>query len=182
MGGLSGALNSFAPEALAQDGSGSPKGEGAMPGLGGGAVKAPSFSEIAPRLKIPDANLNPKIPEAVILRLPSDVVFDFDSATIRAEAVPLLGQAADWIAKYAVARIQVSGHTDTFGTDLYNQKLSENRARAVEEWLRQKLGSNKYTFEAKGYGKTRPIVSPKGSIAEQQANRRVEIMVQAINP
>ncbi len=109
-------------------------------------------------------------------------MFDFDSSNIKPVAEPLLQQAVDWIKKYPVARIQVDGFTDTIGGDAYNQKLSEERARVVSEWIKQRLASGQYSYETKGYGKTRPLVNPQGSIDEQQRNRRVEITIQGINP
>lgn len=167
-------------------GTGNTPGEGGVAKLQGpdtaGGDALPSFDQVKAGFRSPTTGLNPKLPEPVLLRLPSDVVFDFDSANVKAVAQPLLQQAVDWISKYPVARIQVAGHTDTFGTDDYNQKLSEQRAKMVIEWLKQHLAAGQYTFEAHGYGRTRPLVNPRGSIIEQEPNRRVEIVIQAINP
>lgn len=167
-------------------GSGQTAGPGGVAGLPGpptaGGDALPSFDQISAGFRSPSAGLNPKLPEPVLLRLPSDVVYDFDSALIKPAAEPLLLQAVEWIKKYPVARIQVEGHTDTFGTDVYNQKLSEERAKEAVIWLKQHLSGSNYTFESRGYGKTRPLVNPQGSIDEQQRNRRVEIVIQAINP
>jgi OmpA-OmpF porin, OOP family len=147
-----------------------------------GVRELPAFAQISPNFRSPQAGLNSHLPEPVVLRLPADVVFDFDSSQLRPEAIPLLQQAVDLIKKYAIARIRVDGHTDTIGTDEYNQTLSETRAKVVEEWLRQNPDTNRYEYESHGYGKTRPLVNPQGSADEQQRNRRVEIVIQALNP
>lgn len=189
-----GALNLNGPDQAAggtpiptnTGGSGPTAGPGGVAGLPGpptaGGDALPSFEQISAGFRSPNAGLNPKMPEPVMLRLPSDVVFDFDSSHIKPAAEPLLMQAVEWIRKYPVARIQVEGHTDTFGSDAYNQKLSEDRAREAVTWLKQQLTGNQYTFESRGFGKTRPLVNPQGTIDEQQRNRRVEIVIQAINP
>lgn len=189
-----GALNLNGPDQVAggvpvpttSGGSGDTAGTGGVAALPGpptaGGDALPSFEQISAGFRSPSAGINPKMPEPVLLRLPSDVVYDFDSAKVKPAAEPLLLQAVEWIKKYPVARVQVEGHTDTFGTDAYNQKLSEDRAREAVNWLKQHLNGANYTFESRGYGKTRPLVNPQGTIDEQQRNRRVEIVIQAINP
>ncbi len=169
----------------------SPEGTGASAAEGGetketgtptaGSSQMPSFAEISPNFKGPSGDFNPRLPEPVMLRLPSDVIFDFNSVDLKPDALPLLQQAADYIKKYPVAKIQVDGHTDTIGSDDYNQTLSENRARSVEKWLKQHLEGGNFTFDIHGYGKTRPIVNPNGTPDQQQRNRRVEIIIQALD-
>lgn len=189
-----GALNLNGPDQTAggppipttSGGSGDKPGPGGIAGQAGppsaGGDALPGFDQISAGFRSPNAGLNPKMPEPVLLRLPSDVVFDFDSAKLKPAAEPLLQQAVAWIQKYPIARLQVDGHTDTIGSDVYNQKLSEDRAKTVVAWLKQQMPTGQYTYEARGFGKTRPLVNPNGSIEEQQRNRRVEIVIQAINP
>jgi outer membrane protein OmpA-like peptidoglycan-associated protein len=161
-------------------GNPSPGSSGAsLPGSGDNSL--PSFKDISVAFKGPQAGLNPHLPEPILLRLPSDVIFDFNSIDLRPEAFPLLDKAARLIEKYPHARIQVDGHTDTIGLDSYNQKLSEDRARTVEKWLEDHLEKNNFSFNIHGYGKTRPLVNPKGNKDQQQRNRRVEIIIQAIS-
>jgi outer membrane protein OmpA-like peptidoglycan-associated protein len=124
--------------------------------------------------------VDPKLPEPVLLYLPSDVLFDYGSSKLREEAFPLLQQTASMIGQYSRAKIQISGHTDSFGSDSFNQRLSEARAQVVEDFLRKTLPQPVYTFNVSGYGKTKPIVSPTLSREEQQRNRRVEVVIQAI--
>jgi outer membrane protein OmpA-like peptidoglycan-associated protein len=82
-------------------------------------------------------------------------------------------------------RVIVEGHTDGVGTDAYNMRLSEQRARAVRDWLVQR-GVVPADTEIKGFGKTRPVASnqtingrdnPEG----RQKNRRVEIAINTCN-
>lgn len=75
--------------------------------------------------------------------------------------------------------IRISGHTDSIGTDSYNQQLSERRASSVEQALSQRGVTAPMT--AKGYGETKPVapnsITGKDYPAGRQLNRRVEIFV-----
>ncbi len=76
-------------------------------------------------------------------------------------------------------RIRFSGHTDNVGSDKYNQRLSERRAKAVYEWLR-KAGVHPIQMEYIGYGKSRPVAS--NTTEEGRAmNRRIEMEVVGIH-
>jgi outer membrane protein OmpA-like peptidoglycan-associated protein len=75
------------------------------------------------------------------------------------------------------ARFTIEGHTDSFGSDEYNEKLSLRRAVAVKEWLEKNMDMREADIRAVGYGKSRLIAPSSGSIAEQQINRRVEIVI-----
>jgi OOP family OmpA-OmpF porin len=155
-------------------------GSGSGAGAAGGGV--PNFDSLTTGFRTPDPGLNPKLPEPVVLRLPGDILFDFDSAKLKPQATPLLDETVKIISRYPIAQIRVEGHTDTFGSDAYNLKLSEARARAVDQFLRQALAGKNYQVQSQGYGKTRPIVSSQGSIEQQQKNRRVEVIIQALQP
>lgn len=154
-------------------------GRGAVPGPSspGGA---PSFEDLKADFKTPDTGLNGRLPEPITLRLPSDVLFDFDSSALKPEAIPLLEQAVTYIKQYPDAKIQVNGYTDSFGEDAYNQALSEARAQTVEKFIQSRLLGSGYHFQVKGFGKTFPLVDPRGSIEAQKKNRRVEIIIQAL--
>jgi outer membrane protein OmpA-like peptidoglycan-associated protein len=147
---------------------------------GNGTVgKLPGFAELAPGFKAGGASLS-KLPEPVLLRLPSDVLFDFDSATLKPSADPLLGQASTMITKYPSANVQIDGYSDSFGKHDYNLTLSEQRAQAVQEWLQQHVGPSGFKFRSQGHGSSDYVVSPQGTIDQQQQNRRVEILIQAV--
>ena len=159
--------------------SGAPVG---APATGNGtAGKLPGFAELAPGFKAPGAELS-NLPEPVLLRLPSDVLFDFDSAQLKPDADPLLSQAVGLITKYPEADIHIDGYSDAFGKPDYNSTLSQQRAEAVQAWLQQRIAQATYRFKAQGHGSTNFIVSASGSINQQQPNRRVEILIQATKP
>jgi outer membrane protein OmpA-like peptidoglycan-associated protein len=72
-------------------------------------------------------------------------------------------------------KLEVEGHTDSVGSEEYNQRLSENRAGAVRDYLVQQ-GIRSDTVTARGFGETQPVVS-NDSAAGKQQNRRVELVV-----
>jgi outer membrane protein OmpA-like peptidoglycan-associated protein len=101
------------------------------------------------------------------------VLFDFDKATLKPESDAVLQQVAALMSRNGVLRLEVQGHTDSVGSDAYNQPLSEARARSVVVWLTQHgVAANRLT--ARGYGKARPIASNDNDAGRAQ-NRRVEI-------
>jgi OOP family OmpA-OmpF porin len=141
----------------------------------------PGFAELAPGFKAPAPNLS-NLPEPILLRLPSDVLFDFDSAILKPEADALLSQAVGLITKYPQADIHIDGYSDSIGKPDYNTTLSQQRAEAVQAWLQQRIAQASYKFNSLGHGSTDYIVSAQGSIDQQQPNRRVEILIQALVP
>jgi OmpA-OmpF porin, OOP family len=152
------------------------------PATGNGtAGKLPGFAELAPTFKPAPASLS-NLPEPVLLRLPSDVLFDFDSAQLKPEADGLLSQAIALITKYPQADVNIDGYSDSFGKPDYNSTLSQQRAEAVQAWLQQRIAQAAYKFHSTGHGSVNFIVSTQGSIEQQQPNRRVEILIQALKP
>ena len=101
------------------------------------------------------------------------VLFDFDKSTLKPVSDPVLQSVVVLMVKDPAAKFEIQGHTDNVGSDAYNQPLSEARARAVVTWLVQhNVASNRLT--ARGYGKTRPVVTNDTDAGRAQ-NRRVEI-------
>lgn len=147
----------------------------------GNAGKLPGFTELAPTFQPANAAVS-NLPEPVLLRLPSDVLFDFDSANLKPEAAPLLTQAIGLITKYPQADVQIDGFSDSFGKPDYNETLSQQRAESVQAWLQQHVPQSGYKFRSLGHGSADYVVSSKGSIQDQQPNRRVEILIQALKP
>lgn len=164
----------------ASSGSTRPGTPAGAPATGNGATgKLPGFAELAPNFKPSGPSLS-NLPEPILLRLPSDVLFDFDSATLKPEADSLLSQAVGLITKYSEADIHIDGYTDSFGKPDYNATLSQQRAEAVQAWLRQRIAQETYKFHSLGHGSADYVVSAQGSIEQQQPNRRVEILIQAL--
>ncbi|MDD2676944.1 MAG: OmpA family protein [Methylacidiphilaceae bacterium] len=127
------------------------------------------------------ANFDPRIPQPIMVRLPSDILFDFDSYHLRPDAEPLLAQVAEILKRYGRADVEIGGHTDTFGDDQYNLKLSQERAESVQRWFQERLPGDQLSFHSTGHGRRRPIVNPRGTIDEQAKNRRVEIVIRALS-
>jgi OOP family OmpA-OmpF porin len=154
---------------------------GAPPTGNGAAGKLPGFAELAPGFRASTPTLS-NLPEPVLLRLPSDVLFDFDSAQLKPEADSLLSQAVGLITKYPEADIHIDGYSDSFGKPDYNATLSQQRAQAVQAWLQERIAQASYKFHSQGHGSSNYVVSAQGSIEAQQPNRRVEILIQALKP
>lgn len=109
--------------------------------------------------------------------MPTDLLFEYDSSTLRPEAAESLRKLGTIIARNGGARFRIEGHTDSFGSDDYNTALSLRRAEGVREWLRREMGLDAARIETAGYGKTRLLVPGTGTIAAQRLNRRVEIVI-----
>ncbi len=111
------------------------------------------------------------------------VNFDFDRATLRPDAVAILNEAVEILKRYPELRVEVAGHTDSVGTDAYNQRLSERRAKAVYDHLASNGIMADRLVGPTGYGESRPIApntnadgsdNPEG----RARNRRTELNVQ----
>ena len=117
-----------------------------------------------------------------IVDLEADVLFDFDKAVLRPDALPALGKAADLIRTGGAGSIAVFGYTDAKGDDDYNLELSRQRAQAVTDWLLGQPGIKSHAFEVRGKGEADPIAPnarPDGGDdpAGRAKNRRVEIVI-----
>ena len=105
----------------------------------------------------------------------SDVLFDTGKYTLRPGAREKLARVSGIIAGHPGLRLEVEGHTDSVGGDEYNQRLSEQRASGVRDYLTQQ-GIPMNSVTAKGFGKTQPVASNETAVGRQQ-NRRVELVV-----
>ena len=113
--------------------------------------------------------------DRLIVTMSDAVLFDVDSAALKPEATGTLGQMADVMVRYPENDILVKGHTDSSGSEKYNQELSERRAKAVKNYLIVR-GVSGQRITSIGFGETMPIASndtPEG----RQENRRVEIEI-----
>lgn len=105
----------------------------------------------------------------------SDVLFDFNKFTLKPGAREKLAKVSGILLAYPGLQIQLEGHTDAVGSEEYNQKLSEDRASSVRDYVvGQGVPAN--TVTAKGFGKTQPVAS-NDNAAGRQKNRRVEMVV-----
>ena len=116
------------------------------------------------------------------IEMSADVLFDFDKATIKAAAEPTLAKVATVLAGYPRAAVRIEGHSDAKGSEPYNQKLSERRAKAVQDWLRKPAALRNVRFSTQGFGARKPVAPntrPNGADDPEgrQKNRRVDIVV-----
>ncbi len=109
----------------------------------------------------------------LILDLPSDVTFPVNSYTVDPMFQSTLVKVADTLKEYEKTYVDVLGHTDSTGSDAYNQTLSVNRAQSVANVLTSS-GVQLARIATKGYGESTPKVS-NTTEAGRSANRRVEI-------
>jgi len=105
----------------------------------------------------------------------SDVLFDVDKSTLKPGAREKLARIAGILATYPDLKIEIEGHTDSTGSEDYNQRLSERRAESVHSYLSEQ-GVARAIVGTVGYGMTRPVAT-NGTAAGRQMNRRVEIIV-----
>jgi outer membrane protein OmpA-like peptidoglycan-associated protein len=105
----------------------------------------------------------------------SDVLFDTGKFSLRPAAREKLAKVAGLVAGHPGLRLDVEGHTDSIGSDDYNQQLSEHRGESVREYLTgQGMAASSVT--SKGFGKTQPVASNDTASGRQQ-NRRVELVI-----
>ncbi|WP_437882134.1 OmpA family protein [Pseudomonas sp. LRF_L74] len=123
-----------------------------------------------------DADGCPAVAEVVRVEL--DVKFDFDKSKVKEESYGDIKNLADFMNQYPQTTTTVEGHTDSVGTDAYNQKLSERRASAVREVLVNQYGVGSERVNSVGYGESRPVAD-NATEAGRAVNRRVEAQVEA---
>jgi outer membrane protein OmpA-like peptidoglycan-associated protein len=116
--------------------------------------------------------------DSLVVILQGDVLFDFDKSEIKPAAVKPLTQAAAIIksASRPGSVILINGHTDNVGTDDYNMKLSERRAKAVAQWFTSRKYLPDSIVKPQGFGKSNPV-APNTDPVGRAKNRRAEIYV-----
>lgn len=136
-------------------------------------------SALAPRqdgIEASLARLDAKVTDTeVIIQLPGSILFDFDSARIRADAERALSDVAQVIRSYGQRPVRVEGHTDSMASDDYNSALSQRRASSVSEWLAAN-GVERARLTSSGLGETKPVATNE-TAAGRQSNRRVEVVI-----
>jgi len=113
--------------------------------------------------------------QAILLNLPDGVTFDVGSYTLKPQFRDTLDRVAESMIKYPNSLIDVYGHTDSTGSEAYNQTLSENRARTVANYLAAR-GVSSARMRSQGFGETMPIAD-NATEAGRSKNRRVEIKI-----
>ncbi len=118
-----------------------------------------------------------RVGEGIKVTFESGILFDVGKADLRPVAQQNLTKLADILIKYEDTNILIEGHTDSDGSEEFNQTLSERRARSVSAFLAQHNVSSPRMTPI-GYGELQPIAdntTPEG----KQANRRVEVAIMA---
>ncbi len=115
-----------------------------------------------------------------VITIPGSVLFPSAKWTLLPAAQTKLAAVADALKDQEDHSILVEGHTDSQGSDSFNQDLSDNRARAVKDFL-VSHGVPSERVKSQGLGPTRPVADNK-TVEGRASNRRVEIIVQPIEP
>jgi OmpA-OmpF porin, OOP family len=146
-------------------------------------AKAPPAPAAPASPSAPAAPATPAAPAAAAKPAPSsvrqaiviqaDALFDFDKSVVRPDGKKSIDEALAKLQGVALEMVIATGHTDSIGTDAYNQKLSERRAAAVKDYLVSK-GIPAAKVTTIGKGETQPVATNKTKEGRQK-NRRVDI-------
>jgi len=182
IGGGAGALAGLLIGGLIGGGTGRILGAG-IGGIAGGAIGYTMDKQIK-ELKESTAGSGVDITptdngQAILVNLPEGVTFDVGSYTLRPEFRATLDQIAQSMNQYPNSLIDVYGHTDSTGSDAYNQTLSENRASTVANYLTMR-GVSATRIRSQGYGETMPVADNMTDDGRRR-NRRVEIKIVPIS-
>ena len=116
--------------------------------------------------------------DAILLEMPSAVTFDFNSAQLKPEFMPSLNKVAQTLASFQSTYVNISGFTDSIGSDAVNLRLSQQRAQSVADYLIGN-GVSASRIVTKGFGAANPVASNDTDVGRAQ-NRRVEIKLTPI--
>jgi outer membrane protein OmpA-like peptidoglycan-associated protein len=173
IGGVSGALLG---QAIGKDTEATLIGAGIGTIVGGaaghqiGAYMDRQEEELRAAIAATEAASITRTQDVLVATFRSEVLFDFDSFTLKPGAHAELGRVADVLIKYPQTSIRIEGHTDSKGSEQYNQILSEKRAVSVKNALVQR-GVSANRIQTIGFGESQPISS------NDAINRRVNIVI-----
>lgn len=158
----------------------SDRGKGALIGAAGGAAVGGGIGYYMDRQ---EAQLRQKLEgsgvrvvrdgDNIELVMPGNITFDTDQASIKSSFTGVLESVALVVEEFDQTRIRIDGHTDSTGSDSYNQMLSERRASSVRDFLLDQ-GIAPSRTRATGYGERNPVAS-NDTAAGREQNRRVEL-------
>ena len=137
--------------------------DSALPGPPGSGRSVPPAPKPAPA---------PKVERTIIL---DHVLFDFDKTAIKPDGAKILDRLVAFLKENPSKKVELEGHTDSVGTDKYNQGLSERRAASVRNYL-VKQGVATGRIATRGFGEAKPIADNKTRDGRAK-NRRVEVKV-----
>jgi outer membrane protein OmpA-like peptidoglycan-associated protein len=149
---------------------------GAVVGGAAGAIIGHKMDQRAKELEqIPGATVE-RVGEGIQVTFASGLLFDYDSDTIKGDARDNLDQLAQSLAKYGDSELMIIGHTDSKGTEEYNQDLSERRSQSARRYLASQGVTR--TIRTLGRGETEPVASNDDE-SGRAINRRVEVAIYA---
>jgi len=151
---------------------------GAAVGGGAGAIIGRQMDKQAEEIEksVPDAKVE-RVGEGIVVEFNGNVLFGFDKSDLTADASTNLDKLVAVLNKYPDTDIEIQGHTDSKGSESYNQKLSVRRASAVSSYLEGK-GIINSRVNIKGFGETAPKYANDTDEGRTQ-NRRVEFLITA---
>jgi outer membrane protein OmpA-like peptidoglycan-associated protein len=128
---------------------------------------------------VPVTEMEEELIDTGVLTLQS-IYFDIGKATIKPGSYPVLDEVAKILIRWPSLKIEIAGYTDSTGPEEFNQKLSQERAQSVLEYLLQNFPDLQFEqFLAMGYGESNPIAS-NDTVEGRTLNRRVQFKV--LNP
>ncbi len=147
---------------------------GAGIGAGVGAYMDAQEEKLA---RIPGTTVERVDEDMLLVHFDSDVLFAINSAELTDESKNMLDRAAGVFEEYPKTAIIAQGHTDSTGSEEYNQALSERRAASVRYYLMDS-GVDAARITAVGYGESHPVAD-NGTEAGRRLNRRVDLLLKA---
>ena len=108
-----------------------------------------------------------------------NIYYDFDKADLRQESIDELEKLVRLLEDNPTLVIQIGSHTDTNGSERYNIRLSDRRARSVVKYLTKERAVPSARVVAFGFGETQPMMYPELSDSDEQANRRTEFRIRS---
>lgn len=151
---------------------------GAAVGGTTGAIIGNKMDKQAEEIKntVPDAKVE-RVGEGIVVEFSSNILFGFDQSALSNDAKVNLDKLVTVLNHYPDTDIEIQGHTDSRGSESYNQTLSEKRASEVNSYLLQK-GITGTRMKIKGFGETLPKYDNDTEEGRAQ-NRRVEFLITA---
>ncbi|WP_291860119.1 OmpA family protein [Marinilabilia sp.] len=151
---------------------------GAAAGGAAGAVIGNQMDKQAEEIEksVPDAKVE-RIGEGIVVEFSSNILFGFDESDLSSDAKRNLDKLVVVLENYADTNIEIQGHTDSKGSEAYNQNLSEQRADMVSRYLSAN-GIAYSRLDVKGFGETAPKYENDTANGRAQ-NRRVEFLITA---
>ena len=139
-----------------------------------------TYEDDTPPLKCPDTPIYLQVdkdgcPIKVVVHL--NVLFDFDKSDVKPKFHNEIKRVADYMNAYPDDKVTLEGHTDSRGSEEYNQKLSQRRVDSIKKYLVEKFGISADRITTIGYGKSRPIAD-NNTDEGRQLNRRVDAVME----